>query len=83
MLELNPRAADIPEQGPSPLQVAVRHYASVEVCSLLIQACPLALMATHSGYDPLMYAKASVIQPGLTCSIRYYCDTLVLILILS
>jgi hypothetical protein len=57
MLELNPRVADIPEQGPSPLLVAVRHNASVEVCSLLIQACPLALMAKHSGYDPLMYAE--------------------------
>lgn len=58
MLQLNPHAADVPSQGPSsPLQVAVRHNASVQVCALLIQACPLALVATHSGYDPLMYAK--------------------------
>lgn len=57
MLSLNPHAADIPPQGPSPLQVAVRHNASVDVIRLVIQACPLALVATHSGYDPLMYAK--------------------------
>ena len=57
MLSLNPQAADIPPQGPSPLQVAVRHNASVDVIRLVIQACPLALVATHSGYDPLMYAK--------------------------
>lgn len=57
MLSLNPRAADVPSEGPSPLQVAVRHNASVQVIKIVIQACPLALMATHSGYDPLMYAK--------------------------
>ena len=57
MLQLNPRAADIPERGPSALQVAVRYNASVDVIRRIIEACPLALVATHSGQDPLMYAK--------------------------
>lgn len=57
MLSINPHAADVPEQGPSALQVAVRYHASVAVIRIVIQACPLALVATHTGYDPLMYAK--------------------------
>ena len=57
MLSINPRAADIPEKGPSALQVAVRYNASLAVIRALVKACPLALVATHTGYDPLMYAK--------------------------
>jgi hypothetical protein len=57
MLTTNPRAADIPLKGPTALLVAVQHNASVTVCRLLLEACPLALVALYSGYDPLHYAK--------------------------
>lgn len=57
MLSLNPRAADIPPKGPTALQVAVQYNASVAVCRILIEASPLALVATHTGQDPLTYAK--------------------------
>ena len=67
MLSLNPRAADVPKEGPSPLQVAVRYNASVQVIKIVIQACPLALVATHSGYDPLMYAKVSLVVRECYC----------------
>jgi hypothetical protein len=57
MLSINPRAADIPLKGPTALQVAVENNASVAVCRVILKVCPLALVATYSGYDPLHYAK--------------------------
>ena len=57
LLSLNPRAADIPPKGPTALQVAVQHNATAAVCRILIEASPLALVATHIGQDPLTYAK--------------------------
>ena len=58
-LGLNPTAAGIPKEGPTPLQVAVQHNASKEVVKELIQACPFALIVTTSAewLDPLSYAR--------------------------
>ena len=58
-LGLNPKAAGIPKEGPTPLQVAVQHNASKEVVKELIQACPFALIVTTSAewLDPLSYAR--------------------------
>jgi len=59
MLQLNPKAAGVPKSGPTPLQVAVQNSCSILVVEHLIQACPLALVATNPGshLDPLSYAK--------------------------
>lgn len=58
-LGLNPKAAGIPKEGPTPLQVAVQHNASKEVVKELIEACPFALIVTTSAewLDPLSYAR--------------------------
>ena len=58
-LSLNPKAAGIPKEGPTPLQVAVQHNASKEVVKELIEACPFALIVTTSAewLDPLSYAR--------------------------
>jgi hypothetical protein len=59
MLRLNPQAASIPKQGPSPLQIAVQNNSSVPVVRAVLEACPFALVATNPGsyLDPLSYAK--------------------------
>ena len=59
MLHLNSKAASIPKTGPTALQIAVQNTCSLEVITLLIQACPFALVATNPGshLDPLSYAK--------------------------
>lgn len=59
MLDLNPKAAGVPKAGLTPLQVAVQSSSSVDVVRLLVEACPLALVATNPGsyLDPLSYAK--------------------------
>ena len=59
MLKLNPNAASIPKQGPSPLQIAVQSQCPIEVVEEVIRACPFALVATNPGshLDPLSYAK--------------------------
>jgi hypothetical protein len=58
-LSVNPKAAGIPKEGPTPLQVAVQHNASKEVVEELIAACPFALIVTTSAewLDPLSYAR--------------------------
>jgi hypothetical protein len=58
-LNVNPKAAGIPKEGPTPLQVAVQHNASTEVVKELIMACPFALIVTTSAewLDPLSYAR--------------------------
>ncbi|CAB9527273.1 expressed unknown protein [Seminavis robusta] len=58
-LSVNPKAAGIPKEGPTPLQVAVQHNASKEVIRELIVACPFALIVTTSAewLDPLSYAR--------------------------
>ena len=59
MLSVNPKAASIPKTGPTPLQVAVKYNASVDVLELLLEACPFALCVTNPNHvqDPLSYAK--------------------------
>jgi hypothetical protein len=61
MLSLNPQAAAIPKSGPTALQVAVRHFASIEVIICLLKACPFALIASNhddSAFkDPLTCAR--------------------------
>uniref|UniRef100_A0A6U6D509 Uncharacterized protein n=1 Tax=Odontella aurita TaxID=265563 RepID=A0A6U6D509_9STRA len=57
MLKLSPSAAAVPQSGPSALQVAVRHGASLEVVERVIRACPYALFTGNGSYDPLTYAK--------------------------
>ena len=59
MLSVNPKAASIPKKGPTPLQVAVQHNASIEVVHCLLEACPFALCATNPDHaeDPLSYVK--------------------------
>jgi len=60
MLDLNPSVASVPKTGPTPLQVAIQQPGcSLEVVKLLIQANPLALIATNPGshLDPLSYVK--------------------------
>ena len=59
ILSVNPKAARIPKTGPTPLQVAVQHNASVEVVHCLLEACPFALCVTNPDHDedPLSYAK--------------------------
>jgi len=58
-LNINPNAAGIPKEGPTPLQVAVQCNASKEVVKELLQACPFALIVTTSAewLDPLSYAR--------------------------
>ena len=58
-LGVNPKAAGIPKEGPTPLQVAVQCNASKEVVKELIEACPFALIVTTSAerLDPLTYAR--------------------------
>jgi hypothetical protein len=59
MLSVNPKAATVPKQGPTPLQVAVQYNASLEVVETLLEACPFALCVTNPQHaeDPLSYAK--------------------------
>lgn len=59
MLKLNPEAASIPKEGPSPLQIAVQSSCNVDVIKALLEECPFALIATNPGsyLDPLSYAK--------------------------
>eukprot|EP00980_Cylindrotheca_fusiformis_P003646 scaffold818_cov136-Cylindrotheca_fusiformis.AAC.12 len=59
MLSVNPKSAHVPNEGPTPLQIAVKYGCSCEVVSLLVKACPMALCQTNPGYDedPLSYAK--------------------------
>ena len=59
MLSVNPKAASIPKTGPTPLQVAVKYNASVDVLEVLLEACPFALCVTNPNHvqDPLSYAK--------------------------
>lgn len=60
MLSVNPRVgSSIPKEGPTPLQVAVIHNASIEVIEILLQACPFSLCVTNPTHaeDPLSYAK--------------------------
>ena len=58
-LSVNPKAAGIPKEGPTPLQVAVQYNGSKEVVYELLQACPFALVVTTSAewLDPLTYAR--------------------------
>jgi hypothetical protein len=59
MLSVNPKSANIPKEGPTPLQVAVQHGCCCEIVLLLVKAWPFALCRTNPGYeeDPLAYAK--------------------------
>jgi hypothetical protein len=59
MLTIDPNAASIPREGPSPLQIAVQSSCSIEVIQELLEHCPFALVATNPGshLDPLSYAK--------------------------
>lgn len=59
MLKLNPNSASIPNQGPSPLQIALQSSCSVDVVKALVEVCPFALVVTNPGsyLDPLSYAK--------------------------
>eukprot|EP00978_Attheya_sp_CCMP212_P018081 scaffold49056_cov47-Attheya_sp.AAC.2 len=57
MLKLNPKAASVPKNGPSALQVGVRSNASIETIEEVIRACPFALFSSNGTYDPLTYAK--------------------------
>lgn len=59
MLAMNPKAAGIPKEGPTALQIAVQHKASIDVVKALIEACPFALVVTtHNEWlDPLTYAR--------------------------
>lgn len=59
MLTINPKSANIPKEGPTPLQIAIQHDCSCEVISILVKACPIALCRTNPGFewDPLSYAK--------------------------
>jgi hypothetical protein len=59
IMGLNPKVMSIPKTGPTPLQVAVRHGASLEVIQLLLETCPFGLCVTNPDHpeDPLSYAK--------------------------
>ena len=59
ILSANPKAASIPKNGPTPLQVAVEHNASIDVIQCLLEACPFAVCVTNPDHpqDPLSYAK--------------------------
>ena len=59
MLAINPNIVNIPKKGPTPLQVAVQHDASLEVIQALLQASPFGLCVTNRDCpeDPLSYAK--------------------------
>lgn len=59
MLKINRKAAGIPKEGPTPLQVAIQHSCSNEVVRELIEACPFQLVATNPGshLEPLSYVK--------------------------
>lgn len=59
MLKVNPEAASIPKQGPSPLQIALQSSCTVDVVKALVDVCPFALVVTNPGsyLDPLSYAK--------------------------
>jgi hypothetical protein len=59
MLSVNPKSANIPKEGPTPLQFAVQHGCSCEIVLLLLKAWPFALCRTNPGYeeDPLASAK--------------------------
>jgi hypothetical protein len=58
MLSINVEAARIPQEGFTPLQVALQSQTcSNDVIELLLKACPLALVVTKEGVDPLSYAK--------------------------
>lgn len=59
MLSVNPKAGNIPDTGPTPLQVAVQYNASLDVIEVLLRACPFAICVTNPQHaeDPLSYAK--------------------------
>ncbi|KAG7347345.1 hypothetical protein IV203_016050 [Nitzschia inconspicua] len=59
IMALNPKVMSIPTVGPTPLQVAVQHNASVEIIQSLLEACPFGLCVTNPDHseDPLSYAK--------------------------
>lgn len=59
MLQLNPKLAQLPPQGPSALQIAVQSGCATPVVRALIEAWPFALVSTNPGshLDPLTYAK--------------------------
>jgi len=68
MLGINPNIVDIPQKGPTPLQVAVQHNASLEVIEELLRASPFCLCITNEDCreDPLSYAKRNhKDRPGL------------------
>lgn len=46
MLQLNPKAASIPDIGPTPLQIAVKHGCSAAVVRTVVEACPFALVCS-------------------------------------
>ena len=62
MLQMSPQVASIPKQGPTALQVAVQHGASIGVIQKLLEACPFALCVTNPNHamDPLSYASTYV-----------------------
>jgi hypothetical protein len=59
IMALNPKVMSIPKTGPTPLQVAVQHNASLEIVQSLLEACPFGLCITNPDHseDPLTYAK--------------------------
>ena len=59
ILGLNPKVVSIPMNGPTPLQVAIRNDASLDIIHELLLACPFGLCVTNTGHavDPLTYAK--------------------------
>lgn len=59
MLRLNPKAADIPQEGPTALQIAVQSSCPVDVVKEVLLRCPFALVATNPGSHlaPLAYAR--------------------------
>jgi len=57
ILRLDANAAAVPKNGPSALQLALRHEVSMDIIKELIEACPEALSSGNGSYDPLTYAK--------------------------
>ncbi|GKY91006.1 hypothetical protein MPSEU_000073400 [Mayamaea pseudoterrestris] len=66
MLNMNPKAANVPKEGQSALQVAVQYNCSIDIVELLIAANPMALVVTdpETSLDPLAYAKRYRLDDG-------------------
>lgn len=63
MLQLNPKAASIPDTGPTPLQIAVKYGCNAAVIRTIIEACPFALVRVASNLSCLYLFNGLTLTP--------------------